>query len=471
MNNRNINNSCDKWRWFVLVLLILAMLGGYVFNNALSPLQNMLQDEKGWSPMAYGRYGSAEAFLNVFFLFLIFSGFIVDKLGVRKASLISTSLMVIGGAINYYALTDSFLSSSLSTRMDNFMNLPDTWWNITPFYEGMPSSAKMSSLGYMIFGVGIEMAAVSASRATIKWFRYKELSLSMGIQVAVTRLSVAAIMLASPWLASMYGHINVSRPLALGLLLLVISLIAVITYYFIDRKYDNQVNTNSENEFVFKDLKLIFTSGGFWIVGLMCISYYSAVIPFMRYGTSMLQSCLSYSSKEASTIFFILPLGSALFAPLLCAFVDRYGYTTKLLFIGGILLIISFLIFGLLLPVIPEIWLALTAIIVLGLASAIITASLWPTLPKLMDEKVLGSTYAIIYWLQNIGIWAFNTLLAVVLVAYNKDVSNPMDYNYMSPMILCAILGFITSILAIVLRVYDRRNSIGLDKPNIVRNK
>jgi MFS family permease len=231
------------------------------------------------------------------------------------------------------------------------------------------------------------------------------------------------------------------------------------------------VNINSENEFVFKDLKLIFTSGGFWIVGLMCISYYSAVIPFMRYGTSMLQSCLNYSSKEASTIFFILPLGSALFAPLLCAFVDRYGYTTKLLFIGGILLIISFLIFGLLLPVIPEIWLALTAIIVLGLASAIITASLWPTLPKLMDEKVLGSTYAIIYWLQNIGIWAFNTLLAVVLVAYNKDVSNPMDYNYMSPMILCAILGFITSILAIVLRVYDRRNSIGLDKPNIVRNK
>ena len=217
--------------------------------------------------MAYGRFAGSETFLNVFVFFLIFAGIILDKMGVRFTAILSGSVMLLGGCINYYALTDSFAQSSLSTFMDGFLNLPDAWWNITPFYKGMPASAKCSALGFMLFGCGVEMAGITVSRGIVKWFQGKEMALAMGIEMAIARLGVAVVVLGSPALATLRGQISVSRPVGFAVLLMLIGLIAFIIYAFMDKALERQAGNTEEKDDPFKvsDLGRIFSSKVFWI--------------------------------------------------------------------------------------------------------------------------------------------------------------------------------------------------------------
>ena len=194
------------------MLLASAMFFAYIFVDVLSPLQEYLQSTKGWDPSAYGRFAGSETFLNVFVFFLIFAGIILDKMGVRFTAILAGAVMVAGGFINYYALTDSFMESGLKNFMDDFVNLPDTWWNITPFYDGMPASAKLSAIGFMIFGCGCEMSGITVSRGIVKWFEGKEMALAMGVEMAIARVGVAVVFLASPALAKFGGVLSVSRP-------------------------------------------------------------------------------------------------------------------------------------------------------------------------------------------------------------------------------------------------------------------
>lgn len=233
-------------RWTALVLLASAMFFAYIFVDILSPLQEYLKDTKDWGPAAYGRFAGSETFLNVFVFFLIFAGIILDKMGVRFTAILSGAVMVTGSAINFYALTDWFAGSSFEHFMNGFVNLPDTWWNITPFYEGMPASAKLSAIGFMIFGCGCEMAGITVSRGIVKWFEGKEMALAMGIEMAIARVGVAVVVVASPAIASLNDNISVSRPVAFSVLLLIIGLISFIVYAFMDRKLEKEMGSNAE---------------------------------------------------------------------------------------------------------------------------------------------------------------------------------------------------------------------------------
>ena len=226
-------------RWTALVLLASAMFFAYIFVDVLSPLQGLLQTQRGWDPDAYGHFAGSEPFLNVFVFFLIFAGIILDKMGVRFTAVLSGVVMVLGAAINWYAVTDLFDASSAKTFMDNTLNLPQAWWNVTPWYDGMPASAKLSAIGFMIFGCGCEMAGITVSRGIVKWFTGHEMALAMGIEMAIARIGVAVVMLGSPFLASI-NPISVSRPVAASLLLVCIGLICFISYGFMDKKLDAQ---------------------------------------------------------------------------------------------------------------------------------------------------------------------------------------------------------------------------------------
>lgn len=457
-------------RWTALILLAGAMFFAYIFVDVLSPLQEYLQSTKGWDPDAYGRFAGSETFLNVFVFFLIFAGIILDKMGVRFTAILSGSVMFIGGFINYYALTESFQNSGLYNFMDHFVNLPNTWWNITPFYEGMPASAKLSAIGFMIFGCGCEMAGITVSRGIVKWFQGKEMALAMGTEMALARVGVAAVVLGSPFIATLGGNISVSRSVAFSVLLLLIGLISFIVYAFMDKKLENEMGTSAEEKddpFKISDLKYIFSSKVFWIVSLLCVLYYSAIFPFQKYAINMLQCNLGVTAQEAGFVFFVFPLGAAAVTPLLGNYLDKKGKGATMLIFGAILMIICHLTFALVLPATQSEIVAYGGIILLGISFSLVPASLWPSVPKLVDNKLLGSAYAVIFWIQNIGLYAFPMIIGAVLTMTNPGVENPLDYNYTVPMLVFAGLGVLALVLGVTLKALDAKNHYGLELPNI----
>ena len=457
-------------RWTALILLAGAMFFAYIFVDVLSPLQEYLQSTKGWDPDAYGRFAGSETFLNVFVFFLIFAGIILDKMGVRFTAILSGSVMFAGGFINYYALTDAFQNSGFYSFMDHFVNLPNTWWNITPFYDGMPASAKLSAIGFMIFGCGCEMAGITVSRGIVKWFQGKEMALAMGTEMALARVGVAAVVLGSPFVATLGGNISVSRSVAFSVLLLLIGLISFIVYAFMDKKLETEMGTNAEEKddpFKVSDLKFIFSSKVFWIVSLLCVLYYSAIFPFQKYAINMLQCNLGVTAQEAGFVFFVFPLGAAAVTPILGNYLDKKGKGATMLIFGAILMIICHLTFALVLPVTQSEIVAYGAIILLGISFSLVPASLWPSVPKLVDNKLLGSAYAVIFWIQNIGLYAFPMIIGAVLTTTNPGVENPLDYNYTVPMLVFAGLGVLALLLGITLKALDAKNHYGLELPNI----
>ena len=460
-------------RWTALVLLASAMFFGYIFVDVLSPLQSYVQETRGWTPVAWGNFFGSETFLNVFVFFLIFAGIILDKMGVRFTAILSGAVMVVGGAINWYAMTDAFATSSLRPFFDSILNLPDQWWNITPWVAGMPASAKMATIGFMIFGCGIEMAGITVSRGIVKWFQGKEMALAMGVEMAIARVGVAVVFFGSPWIVKLGGVIDVSRPVAFALLLCCIGLICFITYGFMDRKLESQIGNNEEKDDPFKvsDLKEIFTSKVFWIVSLLCVLYYSAIFPFQNYAGLMLQNTLKISEEQAGLIFFVFPLGAAAITPFLGNYLDRKGKGATMLIFGSILMIVCHSIFAYVLPAVQSIVLAYAAIILLGISFSLVPASLWPSVPKLIKPKLLGSAYAVIFWIQNIGLYGFRKGIGSVLQASNPGITDPLQYSYTVTMTVFVSLGVLALIFGLWLKSVDHKEGYDLELPNIASSE
>ena len=488
-------------RWMALVLLSMAMFFSYIFMEILSPIQSMLESTKGWDSISYGNYTGSETFLNVFVFFLIFAGIILDKMGVRFTAILSGIVMLIGASLNWYALTEAFDGAPLQTWFTNNLNFAhpvNQPWNITPFFgEGvdklgnilpaMPASAKLSAVGFMVFGCGVEMAGITVSRGIVKWFRGKEMALAMGTEMALARMGVASVMILSPWVANMFGKPDVSRSVAFGVILLMCALIMFIVYFFMDKKLDAQTGEIEEKDEPFKirDIGKILSSGGFWLVALLCVLYYSAIFPFQKYAVNMLQCNLGFEEKTAGMIFATFPLLAAAITPFLGNFIDRKGKAATMLIIGALLMVVCHLTFALILPLfkptgeeVPVLGtvIAITTILILGASFSLVPASLWPSVPKLVDSKVIGSAYALIFWIQNIGLWLFPMLIGRILQASNQNIVNndsltaaqkSVMYDYTNPLLMLASLGVLALIFGIVLKRWDKKKNLGLELPNI----
>lgn len=174
-------------RWLALILVASMMFFAYMFVDVMAPLKSMLDPQLGWNSTAYGTYRSAEYILNVCG-FLIIAGFILDKTGIRFTGLLSASLMLVGALIKLYGISDWMVGTGLESWLNS-------WWT------SMPASAKMASLGFMIFGCGCEMAGTTVSKAIAKWFKGKEMALAMGLEMAIARVGVFAIFSISPLIA------------------------------------------------------------------------------------------------------------------------------------------------------------------------------------------------------------------------------------------------------------------------------
>ncbi len=452
----------DKFwaRWTALILVASMMFFGYMFVDVMSPLQSLIETQRGWSPDAFGYYAGAEYILNVFG-FLIVAGIILDKMGVRFTGTLSASVMVVGACVKLYAVSDAFQGTGLEQWLDS-------WWT------AMPGSAKLAAFGFMIFGCGCEMAGITVSKTLAKWFEGKEMALAMGLEMAIARLGVFAIFSLSPRLAdAMGGEPTVVTPVAFCTVLPLIGLICYIVFTFMDSKLDkelgaaNKKEDSSEEEFKLSDVGFILSSKLFWIIALLCVLYYSAIFPFQRYAANMLQCNLQISATQAADIFRWFPMGAVILTPLLGAFLDYKGKGATMLIVGAILMIACHLTFALLLPKYPSAGLAFTAIVILGISFSLVPAALWPSVPKIMDARFLGSAYSLIFWVQNIGLALFPILIGVVLTASNPGITDPMKYNYTAPMLLFASLGVFALIFGIWLKILDGKKHYGLEEPNI----
>ena len=535
-------------RWTALGLLAFAMFCSYIFMDILSPIKDLLQSTRGWDSTAFGTMQGSETFLNVFIFFLIFAGIILDKMGVRFTAILSGAVMLVGATINWYALTDSFLGSGLDVWFTNHLNYIPGFdeLGISPFYEGMPASAKFSAVGFMIFGCGVEMAGITVSRGIVKWFKGREMALAMGSEMALARLGVATCMIFSPMFANLGGDISVSRSVAFGVVLLMIALIMFIVYFFMDKKLDEQTHMEEEKDDPFKisDLGKILSSLGFWLVALLCVLYYSAIFPFQKYAVNMLQCNLTftevpadsfwatdavtvwqyvvmilvavgsfasnfgkskpvriawlvvaivslvtycwmgYMRQSAAAIFAVFPLLAVGITPILGKYVDYKGKAASMLVLGALLLIACHLTFAFILPMfkgspVGGVCIAYLTILVLGASFSLVPASLWPSVPKLVDAKIIGSAYALIFWIQNIGLWLFPMLIGKVLDSSNPQIAQALadgtmteevasvSYNYTAPLIMLASLGVAALVIGLFLKVIDRRKHLGLEEPNI----
>lgn len=440
-----INDSAAA-RWTALILIALAMFFAYMFVDVMSPLQSLVEETRGWNSSVFGSYAASEYMLNVFG-FLILAGIILDKMGVRFTGILSTSLMVIGAGVKYIAITDWFQTSDFCLWLDS-------WW------VSMPGSAKLASLGFMIFGCGCEMAGITVSKAIAKWFEGKEMALAMGLEMAIARLGVFAVLSASPRLAAQFGGIE--APILFCVVLLLIGLINFIVFSIMDVKLDKQKGVvaggESGEEFKVSDLKKIFTSKMFWFVALLCVLYYSAIFPFQRFATNFLEVTLQISNSEAADLFRWFPILAMVLTPFLGAFLDNKGKGASMLMLGAIIMIACHLSFAFVLPLFPEKWFALVLVVVLGVSFSLVPAALWPSVPKIIDPVILGSAYSLIFWIQNIGLCLVPLLIGVVHEATG---------GYIIPMCIFASFGVLAFIMSFFLKIEDKRKGYGLELPNI----
>ena len=523
-------------RWTALLLLAMAMFCSYIFMDILSPIKDLMQETRGWDSTAFGTMQGSEVFLNVFAFFLIFAGIILDKMGVRFTAVLSAAVMLIGACIKWYAVSEAFMGSGLETWFTNNLNYIPLFdeLGVSPFYQGMPASAKFAACGFMIFGCGCEMAGITVSRGIVKWFKGREMALAMGSEMALARLGVATCMIFSPFFARLGGVVSVSRSVAFGVVLMCIALIMTIVYFVMDKKLDAQTGEAEEKDDPFKisDLGQILTSSGFWLVALLCVLYYSAIFPFQKYAVNMLQCTLTlvapdansfwatdtvtyiqyalmlfvaatgfasnfqeaknkkygllglsilglvtycymgFMQQTAGSIFAVFPLLAVLITPILGKYLDHHGKAVSMLMLGSLLLIFCHLTFAFILPLFKGsttggIVIAYVTILVLGSSFSLVPASLWPSVPKLVDAKVIGSAYALIFWIQNIGLWLFPLLIGKVLDATNPEGTSATELNYTAPLIMLASLGVAALLLGLVLKAVDKKKGLGLEEPNI----
>ena len=433
-------------------------------------------------------------------------------------------------------VSESFIGSGLETWFTEHLNYIPIFdeLGVSPFYEGMPASAKMAACGFMIFGCGAEMGGITVSRGIVKWFKGREMALAMGSEMALARLGVATCMIFSPFFAKLGGNVDVSRSVAFGVVLLCIALIMFIVYFFMDKKLDSQTGEAEEKDDPFKvsDIWKILTSQGFWLVSLLCVLYYSAIFPFQKYAVNMLQCNLTFSDipsdsfwastsvtivqyiimlvvavtafmfnfmknktvkysvlgisilalisycymgymrQSAESIFAVFPLLAVGITPILGNYVDNKGKAASMLVLGSLLLIACHLTFAFILPEfkgnqVGGVIVAYLTILVLGASFSLVPASLWPSVPKLVEPKIIGSAYALIFWIQNIGLWLFPLLIGKVLDKTNPGITDPTELNYTAPLIMLASLGVAALLIGLYLRVVDKKKGYGLEEPNV----
>ncbi len=440
-------------RWTAMLIVSFTMMCGYFITDVMSPLGEMLTRSVadgglGWSATEYGFFSGAYSWLNIFLFMLLIGGFILDKMGVRFTGVMSCVLMVGGALLKAYAISPLFPADGM--------------------LFGFKTQMWMAGLGFAIFGMGAEICGITVSKVIVKWFTGHELALALGLQVAMARLGTAVALFFSPHIAKAVG--NISYPVLFGALALCIGLLAYLVYCVMDKRLDNSiaaVQTEKEEGFKLGDIKFIVTNKGFWLIALLCLMFYSGVFPFLKFAAQLMIYKYGVDPVMAGAIPSILPFGTILLTPLFGSIYDHVGKGATLMIIGAIMLVAVHVLFAL--PILNEWWFALIIMIILGVAFSLVPSAMWPSVPKIIPQKQLGSAYALIFYVQNIGLMCVPMLIGWVVDRFAKFTTpeGMISYDYTLPMTIFALFGVVAVGLAFWLKAEDHKKHYGLEEANI----
>jgi len=447
-------------RWTALAVVAFTMLCGYYLTDVMAPLKPMLEKELLWNSADYGFFTSAYGWFNVFLLMLIFGGIILDKMGVRFTGKMATIIMVVGTAIKYWAIS--------THALDGHTIL------------GWKAQVMVAGLGFATFGVGVEVAGITVSKIIVKWFKGKELALAMGLEMATARLGTTLAMATSiPIATALHG---VSKPILVCLIMLCIGMVAFFFYATMDKKLDKSVadealrsgSVDDEESFKVAHIWLILKNKGWWYIAILCVLFYSAVFPFIKYATDLMVNKFHVGEKIAGDIPALLPLGTILLTPLFGNIYDRKGKGATIMIIGAVLLILVHAVYSI--PFLTATPLAIAMIMLLGVALSLVPSAMWPSVPKIIPEKQLGTAYGMIFLIQNIGLSLVPALIGWVLNKYCITGTRLLDgvpvsnYNYTLPMLIFTAFGVLALVFAILLKAEDKKKGYGLELPNIKKS-
>ena len=453
-------------RWTALAIVSFTMLTGYYINYVISPLKTLFEEYMGWSSTDFGFWNSAYGWFNVFFLMLIFGGIILDKVGVRFTGLGASLTMIIGTFFQFAAIRQL--------------------WPMDGEIFGINAQIATSAFGFAVFGVGVEIAGITVSKIIVKWFKGKELALAMGLEMATARLGTAlALAIPAPIAAGLLvggkaPNIALSAPVMLGLGLLVAGFVAFLWYTFRDKQLDKSIadnkdpNAEEEEEFKARDILKVITNKGFWLVALLCVLFYSGVFPFLYFAADLMHQKYGVAQETAGLIPSLLPFGTILLTPLFGGIYDKKGKGATIMLIGAAMLLGVHLLFAI--PGLNMTFIAVILILLLGVTFSLVPSAMWPSVPKIIPEKRLGTAYALIFWVQNWGLMGVPLLIGWVLDKYcitsktetivDGITKTKVTYDYTIPMFIFAGLGLLAIVIAVLLKAEDKKKGYGLELPN-----
>lgn len=447
-------------RWTVLGLVSFTMLTGYIISDAMAPLKTMFEQQLHWDSTDYSFFTSGYSLFNVFLLMLIFGGMILDRRGSRFTGFLAIFVMMAGTLMKYWAISTDF-NGSMTT-------VPLFGWQLK-------TQVLYATLGFAIFGVGIEMIGITANKIIVKWFKGKALALALGLNVAAGRIGTAVALLGAYPYAKTAGN-NPAAPLFLCLVMLCIGLVTFLVFAVMDKKYDKCIaeedgNIVPEEEFKPSDILTIGRIRAFWYITLLCLLFYAAVFPFLKFATELMIQKFGISTDYAGLIPALLPFGNILLTPLFGTIYDRKGKGATIMIIGSMMLVAVHLLFAV--PVFTSNWIAIVLMIVLGAAFSLVPSAMWPSVSKIVPERMLGTGFSVIFWIQNWGLWGVPLLIGAVLNRWGNAGTMMIDgvestkYNYTLPMLIFALCGGLSVIFAFLLKREDARKQYGLQEPNI----
>jgi len=453
-------------RWTALAIVSFTMLTGYYINYVISPLKTLFEEYMGWSSTDFGFWNSAYGWFNVFFLMLIFGGIILDKVGVRFTGLGASLTMIIGTFFQFAAIRQL--------------------WPMDGEIFGINAQIATGAFGFAVFGVGVEIAGITVSKIIVKWFKGKELALAMGLEMATARLGTAlALAIPAPIAAGLLvggkaPNIALSAPVMLGLGLLVAGFVAFLWYTFRDKQLDKSIadnkdpNAEEEEEFKARDILKVITNKGFWLVALLCVLFYSGVFPFLYFAADLMHQKYGVAQETAGLIPSLLPFGTILLTPLFGGIYDKKGKGATIMLIGAAMLLGVHLLFAI--PGLNMTFIAVILILLLGVTFSLVPSAMWPSVPKIIPEKRLGTAYALIFWVQNWGLMGVPLLIGWVLDKYcitsktetivDGITKTKVTYDYTIPMFIFAGLGLLAIVIAVLLKAEDKKKGYGLELPN-----
>ena len=445
----------NRWAcWLALACLVVPMFASYFFDDMFSSLSELFKNpeclELGWDMADYGFYSSGYSFLCIWGG-LIVCGALLDRFGVRLVGSIFVGMMVLGAGLVTFAISAGFA--------------PET-------------SLTVAYVGCMLFGLGSEIAGVSVTRSIAKWFKGRNMALAMGLQLAIARFGTATAILVAPMIVTqkaageIYTLSETNRPALIGLAVLAAGAILWAVFVAMDTRFDRQtgltdkVETAEEDKFRFSDIWKVLSNPRFLMIAILCVTFYCCVIRFKKFGVSILLPLFGVNLDIATVLLAMIPFFTILFTPLFGALVDKVGKATLWMIVGSALVLISHLIITFAPQGVPAY--AYVSIALLGTGYSLVPSAMWPSVPKIIPEKNLGTAYSLIYWVQNLGMWAVPIYVGRIFTReitqagnHAQEVSAALQAEH-----VFILLGVVAIGVALMLFFSSRRHpELNLDKP------